>query len=199
MPRRTALTGAEQKVLGVLTASWPKMDFDVVVQSTDSCRAGLLRSIAPLPKPVAISGVVEDCPRDSAYPPLAELATQALADARQAKPDRWSNVSISIPPSIRTLPETRQVVRDWMLMLSDLSVSPEASIHVSGAKRKEWVEICLRLTEPEPEPQPASSADPFAASISERTAQELFELGGEFQVSSSYPTTTVWVKLPVAA
>jgi hypothetical protein len=131
-------------------------------------------------------------------PALAEMVSLAIADADRVNPNGCcSQVKISVPSEIRTTADAREIVRDWVLMLGDLAGSKDASLSLSAIQRDSWVEVRLVLVEAtstgEPVKQYATNLVPNQASIG------LFEMGGEFRVSSSYPETSVWIKLPVAA
>jgi len=128
--------------------------------------------------------------------PLADLVLGALSDASHRNPKCCWNVSISIAPEIRTELDAREIVRDWVLMLAELAHSSDATLTLAGRQKGPWVELQLRLTEPDPIPD-EESQEPFL--MPDRAASAVMDLGGDFRVTSNYPETSVWLKLRAAA
>lgn len=198
-PQAAALFGrsAEELAgspLSLLNPLFPAAEFDVVTPSIGFGTVKVVRAttLPPHDGHDYVSVVLEAVTTEE--PALAEVVLLALVEASQISPKCCLNVSLSFPPGIRASAEARGIVRDFIVMLSDFASSQEASLHLSGVEQDGWMELRLRLVEPNPADQPVDWDS--SSCVPDHAADRLLKMGGEFRVANNYPETTVWLTLP---
>jgi len=130
--------------------------------------------------------------------PLCEVVRLAVLDARPAL-EPGIELRRTPFPDVAISGELREYLKSWLIFLAQQAGSNRGVMYLNASKRKRRLEIHLRLFETG---AAAGGAPLPAGGDAEPTTGELEALsgiGGEFQMISKYPETSVLLKIPLPA